>query len=367
MDKKCRWGILGTATIARKNWDSIRNTGNAIVTAVASRDRLRAQTYIEELQRDRPFLHAPTACEYEELLAREDVDAVYIPLPTGVRAEWVAKAAQAGKHVLCEKPCATNAHQLKELVSICREHRVQFMDGVMFMHSARLPEVRRVLDDGVSIGKIRRICTQFSFLAPDEFFRNNIRTTSQMEPHGALGDLGWYLIRIAIWAMNGKMPSEVTARFLHVQESPDGNEPVPLDVDFSLYFDDGVSVSCYSSFLAENQQFVHISGTHGQLEMPDFVLPYYGCESSFFVNKDVFHVSGSQFNMEKHSRRIAVSEYSNNNVSAQETNMFRNFSNLVLQRTLDDSWPTLALQTQIVLDACMESGRQRGRLIGIPT
>jgi predicted dehydrogenase len=99
-DKKCRWGILGTSTIGRKNWDSIRNTGNAVVTAVASRDRGRAQSYIEELQRDRPFEHVPAACKYEELLARDDVDAVYIPLPTGVRSDWVIKAAQAGKHVM---------------------------------------------------------------------------------------------------------------------------------------------------------------------------------------------------------------------------------------------------------------------------
>lgn len=366
-DKKCRWGILGTSTIGRKNWDSIRNTGNAVVTAVASRDRGRAQSYIEELQRDRPFEHVPAACQYEELLARDDVDAVYIPLPTGVRSDWVIKAAQAGKHVMCEKPCAIDAHQLKKMVSACLDNRVQFMDGVMFMHSARLPEVRRVLDDGPTIGKIRRICTQFTFRAPEEFFGSNIRSTSQLEPHGALGDLGWYLIRIAIWAMNGKMPNEVTARFLHVQEDPAGGEAVPIDVDFTLYFDDGVSASCYASFLAENQQFVHISGTHGQLEMPDFVLPYYGCESAFYVRKDVFHVSGSQFNMEPHTHRIAVSEYSNNNVNAQETNLFRNFSNLVLQGTLDDFWPTLALKTQIVLDACMESGRQRGRPVGIPT
>src|SRR6185369_7862941 len=102
----CRWGILGTANIARKNWKAIRNAGNSTVVAVASRDRARAQTYIDECQAHVPFAPAPAACgSYAELLDRRDVDAVYIPLPTGVRKEWVIRAAEAGKHVLCEKPC----------------------------------------------------------------------------------------------------------------------------------------------------------------------------------------------------------------------------------------------------------------------
>ena len=72
------------------------------------------------------------------MLAAKDVDALYIPLPTGLRKEWVIRAAQAGKHIVCEKPCAINAADLREMVDACRQHRVQFMDGVMFMHSRRL-------------------------------------------------------------------------------------------------------------------------------------------------------------------------------------------------------------------------------------
>src|SRR5438105_4658062 len=105
-DPLCRWGILGTANIARKNWKAIRNAGNATLAAVASRDRRRAQTFIDECQTSVPFAPAPSACgTYEELIERKDVDAVYIPLPTGIRKEWVMRAAAAGKHILCEKPC----------------------------------------------------------------------------------------------------------------------------------------------------------------------------------------------------------------------------------------------------------------------
>src|SRR6516225_3372734 len=105
----CRWGILGTAWIARKNWKAIRNAGNSTLTAVASRDAERVRRFIEECQADVPLTPVPAACaSYQELLDRDDIDAVYIPLPTGIRKDWVIQAARSGKHVLCEKPCAVS-------------------------------------------------------------------------------------------------------------------------------------------------------------------------------------------------------------------------------------------------------------------
>src|SRR5205823_7208453 len=159
-------GILGTAGIARKNWKAIRNAGNSALVAVASRDRDRARAFIEGCQADVPLTPAPAPCgSYQELLDRKDIDAVYIPLPTGVRKEWVLRAARAGKHVLCEKPCAVNSADLRVMLDACRAAGVQFMDGVMFMHSQRLPLLRQVLDDGQSIDTVRRITSQFSFKA----------------------------------------------------------------------------------------------------------------------------------------------------------------------------------------------------------
>src|SRR5260221_8171530 len=152
---KLRWGILSTAQIARKNWKAIRNTGNGTVVAVASRDAGRARQFISECQTEAPMETMPQALgSYEELLASKDIDAVYIPLPTGLRKEWVLCAAQAGKHIVCEKPCATSVADLDEMIEACREHRVQFMDGVMFMHSRRLEALRAVLDDNTSVGGI---------------------------------------------------------------------------------------------------------------------------------------------------------------------------------------------------------------------
>src|SRR5689334_16733755 len=104
---KLRWGILSTAEIAQKNWKAILNSGNGTVTAVASRDGRRARDFVELCQREAPFEQPPQAlASYEALLKAEELDAVYIALPTGLREEWVIRAARAGKHVVCEKPCA---------------------------------------------------------------------------------------------------------------------------------------------------------------------------------------------------------------------------------------------------------------------
>ena len=102
-ETRCRWGFMSTAEIGQKNWLAIRNSGNAIVAAVASRSIDSSNDFIDRCQSGVPFDERPRAVEgYENLLSDESIDAVYIPLPTGMRKEWVIRAANAGKHVMCE-------------------------------------------------------------------------------------------------------------------------------------------------------------------------------------------------------------------------------------------------------------------------
>ncbi|MCC6510227.1 MAG: Gfo/Idh/MocA family oxidoreductase, partial [Pirellulaceae bacterium] len=177
----CRWGILGTAGIARKHWRGIRTATNATITAVASRTQAAAQQFIDECRADVPYANAITAiAPYEALLERDDVDAVYIPLPTAMRHQWVVRAAEAGKHVLAEKPAAVDATQVREMLHACQQHGVQYMDGVMFMHSARLPMLRQLLDDPKNVGRLRRLASQFSFCGDQEFRTRNIRVDSRL-------------------------------------------------------------------------------------------------------------------------------------------------------------------------------------------
>ena len=223
---KLRWGILGAARIARKNWKAIRQSGNSVITAVASRDLSRARTFVEECHRFEPFERLPDVYDsYEKVILSPQVDAVYIPLPTKLRKEWIVRAAKAGKHVLSEKPCAVSFTDMEDILAACRKHRVQFMDGVMFAHNRRLDQIRQVLDDGTSVGGLRRITSHFSFLGGEEFLKKNIRAAEDLEPLGCLGDLGWYCIRLALWTMKWQLPVEVSGRILSQVRSPSASRP----------------------------------------------------------------------------------------------------------------------------------------------
>ncbi len=360
----CRWGILSTADIAQRNWEAIRNTGNATLVAVASRDLAKAQRFIDTCQAQVPFPQAPRAFgDYDALLAADDVDAVYVPLPTGLRKEWVVKAARAGKHVMCEKPCAVHGDDLAEMVAACEEAGVQFMDGVMFMHSGRMQAVRDALDDGHSVGEIKRIATQFSFRAPEDFFGDNIRADQSLEPAGCLGDLGWYTARIALWTMRYTMPEAVCGRLLSGVGGNGEAPAVPSEFSGELFFPGGVTATFYNSFLTAHQQWVNISGTEGNLTIEDFVLPYFDSEVGFDVSNAVFETDICKFSMERHKRRSAVREYATNHPGSQETKLFRTFSALASSGEPDPHWPEISLKTQRVLDACLESARDGGRLV----
>jgi predicted dehydrogenase len=360
----CRFGILGTSNIARKNWDAIRNSGNATLMAVGSRDRERAEQFIAQCQAAAAFDRPPRPMAYEELIDSADVDALYVPLPTGVRKEWILRAAAAGKHILCEKPCGTSAAEVEQIVAACRAKSLQFMDGVMFMHSSRLAHMRSTLDDGKSVGEIRRMSSQFSFLGSDEFLQSNIRTSHALEPLGCLGDLGWYNVRLSLWAMNYQLPLQTTGRTLTAVGQAAG-EQVPIEFSGELLFAGGKIAGFYCSFNAENQQWALISGTKGALHIPDFVLPFYGSDATYSISQPFFAVRGCQFNMEGREQRYSVHEYSNNAPDAQETRLFRQFAELVLSGHPDPTWGEIAIKTQRVIDACFQSSQQAGKPVAI--
>jgi predicted dehydrogenase len=364
----CRWGILSTANIARKNWQAIRNAGNSTLMAVASRSQERAQRFIESCQAEVPLSTPPVPCaSYEELLDRRDIDAVYVPLPTGIRKDWVVRAAQAGKHVLCEKPCAVNSADLRVMLDACRANCVQFMDGVMFMHSGRLPLMRKLLDDGQSIGAVLRITSQFSFKGAENFLETNIRASNTLEPLGCLGDLGWYNIRFSLWVMNEQLPERVSGRVLKQHDGGDGRTPVPMEFSGELFFAGGMSASFFCSFLAANQQWAVVCGSQGYLQVPDFVVPFFGCEAGFEVNSPLFRIRGCDFNMESHPRQHAVHEYGSGTENSQETNMIRTFARIVTSGQLEPRWGEQALATQLVLDACLRSAREGGSVTAVTT
>lgn len=356
----CRWGILGTATIARKFWRSARLAGNARVVAVASRDSSRAQTFVDEAQSRFPAPAAAAVGGYDALLERQDLDAVYIPLPTGLRREWVEAAAARGLHVLCEKPCALSLDDLLSMVGRCRRAGVLFMDNVMFHHSRRTAALLDRLRDRDWFGELRRMTSQFSFPAPPEFFQGNIRADQRLEPWGCLGDLGWYSIRMALVAGPVQWPVAVRARAWNGGRSGiSGNGP-PVEFSGEMTLAGDATASLYCSFVAANQQWIQFSGTRASLSMDDFVLPWFGCRTGWRENSPEFNRSGWDFNYESRERVSWVDEYGNGDPSAQEACLVRRFSEQVLAGRPEDEWGNLALRTQALMEGLVESSVRQG-------
>jgi predicted dehydrogenase len=359
----CRWGILGTATIAQKNWRAIRNASNATLMAVGSRTQQRADEFIDVCQNAAPFANRPMAVDsYDALLDRDDIDAVYIPLPTGIRKEWLIKAARAGKHILGEKPSATSAADFVEIVQACRENDVQYMDGVMFMHSARLQAMGDVLWNTNQVGDIRRIVSHHTFLGPDEFLQGNIRMNSELEPHGCVGDLGWYSIRLILWAMKWRMPQRVVGHTLASRCRDDSPANVPMEFSAELIFDDTSSAHYYCSFLTGNQQWGSIGGTSGFLHVQDFVLPYYNSSLYFDTSSAEYTIDACDFDMKKKVQRHEVDEFSNSRSAAQETLMVSRLSKIAMDGAREPLWERIAYRTQVVMDHCLASASANGAM-----
>jgi predicted dehydrogenase len=350
--KPLRIGYLSTAGIGKKNWKAIYHSGNCVVAAVASRDLKKSQSFIQECQDEYLFDPVPAALgSYAALIESPDVDAIYFPVPTSLRQEWVRRAAAAGKHIFCEKPCAISNAELDATLEICRRNNVQFMDGVMFMHSPRLARVREVLDDSRSIGPIRRISSAFSFYPGEDFFRSNIRVNGALEPAGSVGDLGWYSIRFSLWALNWQRPHTVTARVLSSSQDLPGRPSAPTEFSSELLFDDGVSAEFYCSFRAARQQWAHVSGLNGWLRLPDFVHPFNSYEPEFEVNEKFIPVPGEV------KCPPGVDPMIQGHPAAQDTRMWRNLANQVLSGKINPDWPMWAARTQQVMDACLEAAR----------
>lgn len=339
----------------------MRLSGNGTVVAVASQTTAKAQRFIDECADECPMPGSVRPLgSYDELIQSDEIDAVYIPIPTGIRKEWVLKAAAAGKHVLCEKPVAIHAADAQQMIDACAANGVQFMDGVMFDHSDRLAALRQILSRGDVIGKLRRVSTHFSFSGDELFQRSNIRTDAELEPHGCLGDVGWYCIRLTLWAAELRLPTQVTARTITPLKGQHSPGEVPGEFSAELQFDDGLSAAFYCSFLTENQQTALLSGDRGYLSLDDFVLPFYDAEAKWAHHNHVLEINNCRWNYRRHTAPQAIAEYPGGEPNAQEVKLFRRMSQIVLAGQLDPLYGELSLKTQQILDACRRSDAAGG-------
>jgi predicted dehydrogenase len=252
---RLRWGILGCARITRRGLvPGIRASRTGTLHALASRDPTTAQSWADEFD-------VPRACgSYQEILDDPAIDAVYIPLPNELHRPWVLAAADAGKHVLCEKPMALDAREARLMVEHCRRRGVLLMEAFMWRHQVRTREVRRLVRDGV-IGDLRLIRSSFSFpIEPGDWRLDPARGG------GALWDVGCYGVNTArLFAGGEPVQSLARARF--------GPSGVDLTLTALLEFPGGLLAAIDCSFEQPYRCHYELVGTRGVLDVPDAYLP----------------------------------------------------------------------------------------------
>jgi predicted dehydrogenase len=253
--KNLRWGILSTADIGMsKVTPAIQAARNCEVVAISSRSLDRAEAAARELG------IATAYGSYEEMLGADDVDAVYIPLPNDLHAEWTFKAAAAGKHILCEKPLGMTSVEAEEMGRACEKAGVKLGEAFMYRHHPIWVEARRLIAKG-AIGDLRAVQSWFSYYNDDP---DNIRNKTE-NGGGAVMDIGCYSINMSRMIFGGE-PTRATAA---VKRDPEMG--IDILVSALLEFPGGGQASFTCSTRADDDQRVHIVGTQGRIE---FEIPF---------------------------------------------------------------------------------------------
>jgi predicted dehydrogenase len=250
MQKKVRWGVLSTANIGvKKVIPGMQRGALCEVTAIASRDFARAREAANALDIEKAY------GSYEELLADPEIDAIYNPLPNQLHVPWTAKAAEAGKHVLCEKPLSMTVAEAETLLEVRARTGVKIGEAFMIRSFTQWLRLRELLESG-RIGELRSVVAAFSYYNVDP---KNIR--NQLESGGgALYDIGCYCIQAARYAFGG-LPRRAVGL---VERDPEMHTDRLTSA--MLDFEAGHAIFTCSTQLVPYQR-VHFLGMKGRIEI----------------------------------------------------------------------------------------------------
>jgi predicted dehydrogenase len=309
---------------------AIKASRNGALLAVASRSAHAARSFAEA--EGIPRWHE----SYESLLADDGIDAVYNPLPNSLHREWTIRAADAGKHILCEKPLALNAAECREMEAAAQANGVRLMEAFMYRFHPRTERVRQMVRDGV-IGDLRSIRSTFTFrlTKPD-----NIRWDAALGG-GALMDVGCYCVNVSR-TMAGAEPVEVSARANW--RSPG----VDQEMVGTLVFPGGVMAHFDCALTMERCEGYEVAGTDGHLKVPASFLP---------GTDDVV--------IEEHRGRSDVTLHAVEGADEYQL-MVEHFSDCILNdRPL--RYPSEeAAQNMAAIEALYESARRGGEVVELP-
>lgn len=252
MGDQVRWGILSAANIAAWQFiPAVKASRRGVLEAVAARVPGRAEAYAKE--------HGITrvVADYAALIADPGIDAVYVPLPNALHAEWTAAAARAGKHVLCEKPLASNAMEAKAAVEVCERANVVHFESFVYRYHPQTLRVAGWLKDG-AIGQVRNVHAAFHFTMAGPSRQTNIRMSAPLAG-GALMDVGCYPISWLRFVF-GEEPVAATARGIW-----DAQQGVDTHLVGMLHFSGERAGTFSCSFDSNSTLLTRIVGTAGEI------------------------------------------------------------------------------------------------------
>lgn len=250
MSDKVRWGVLGVAAIAMKKViPGMQKSGVLEVSAIASRDAARAREAAQQAGIPKAY------GSYEELLADPQIDVIYNPLPNHLHVPWSIKAAEAGKHVLCEKPIALSTNETSELIAARNRTGVRIGEAFMVRTHPQWLRARELVGSG-AIGEPKLMIGAFSYFNADP---NNIRNKADIGG-GAIMDIGCYPITMSRWLF-GREPSRVLAV---IERDP--NMHTDRLSSALLDFAPGQAVFSCSTQLVPYQSF-QLLGTKGRIDV----------------------------------------------------------------------------------------------------
>jgi xylose dehydrogenase (NAD/NADP) len=254
--KRLRWGLLSTARINQALLPPLRSSARNELTAVASRDLDRAKAYADEQKIPHAF------GSYEAMLADPDVDIIYNPLPNSLHTEWTIKAAQAGKHVLCEKPLAITVEDVDAITAAAKKASVVVMEAFMYRHHPQTLRVKELVESG-TIGNLQLIRGSFTFNISNE---SDVRLNSSLGG-GSIWDIGCYPISYAR-LIAGAEPVEVfgwqiTGKGSGVDESFTGQ----------MRFSNGVYAQFDCGFRTPQRTHIELVGNKGSITIKKPFIP----------------------------------------------------------------------------------------------
>src|SRR5699024_4788378 len=269
-----KWGVLGTSGIAETQLlPAFRRSNNAEVVAIASQSNIEKANELAET-----FEIENVYNSYEALLTDASIKAVYLPLPNHLHKEWAIKAAENGKHILCEKPAGLTAEEVKAIQKACEDNQVLFMEGFMYHFHPQHERVKELIASG-TIGEVSSMRAAFTFHLTGEKRVNSIKLDRQ-KGGGSLYDVGCYAIH-SIRNILGQEPESV-----YIQAQMNSDNDVDEAVHGYLQFSKGLHASFDVSFSAVNQRVYEVVGTEGLIRAPRAYRPdEYGGEAIVMLDK----------------------------------------------------------------------------------